>query len=784
MSWTSLVGAIPIALWLPMAAAVLAPVLVAVLVYWPRTRTTVARRVAATVALQLSLGLTVLVLTTAVAVFRAGLSQLSSPTPTALAALATDVERVLRTTEGDEPSVIRRLSLIDAGDQRVAWSMVGALACSSADCRVIPSPGLTAREAAAVNARALTRSGSAAWPVDIAGRVAMVVPVPLRDALGTPDARLLIGLDATSVVRQAQLATWGMLGVTVALWLLVAVGTRRAVTLSVSERLRQLTNSLDELPASTVPPALVRSVEPRAARDELQALTQAVERAGERSVREQLQFRTLFDHAPVGIARLDERGAVLAANPRFRALLRLGAGDDVPAWTAIFRDEAELAALTNVLHEDGALSGASWRWHDGIGGTRVVRASVVSLPTSAGALGAVLLVEDVTEQRALEAQLLRTQKMDVVGQLAGGIAHDFNNLLTVVRANVAALEMGTAQPELGAIDDAAARGARLVRRLLAISRRDALSVSTQPIGPLLFETVSMVRRVLPARIRVEAPAEVPASTVLLDADAVEQALLNLALNAADAIEGEGTIRINARELPADREQRMLVVSVSDTGTGMTADVLARATEPFFTTKPVNEGTGLGLSTVHSIMTQLGGRLEIESTPGQGTHVELWFPVVSSHDAVAAPPATETPPTTVDVGTPVLLVEDEDAVREATARILQRLGCFVTSVSNITDAYRVIETDPSLALVVSDVMMPGGTGLDLLRRVRGDGRTIPFLIVTGYSVESLEGAVSRDPRLSVLTKPWTIDELRERVHAMLSSTRPTRASSDTTEPHTD
>jgi two-component system, cell cycle sensor histidine kinase and response regulator CckA len=767
MSWTSLLGAIPIALWLPMGAAVVAPLLVAATLYWPGTRTTVARRVAAMVALQLSLGLAVLVLATGVAVFRVGLSQLSSPSPTALAALAMDVERVRGATGGDAPSLSRRLSLIDAGDQRVTWSMIGSMVCTATECPVISSPALTARDAALVNARAASRAGSVAWPIDLGGRVAMVVPVPLRDPQGTPDARLLLGLDATSVVQQAQLATWGMLGVTVVLWLLVAAGTRRAVALSVSERLRQLTRSLDEMPDEAMVPDLVRNTAPRAARDELQALTSAVERAGERSVREQLQFRTLFDHAPVGIARLDERGAVLAANPRFRALLQLGPDVAIPAWSMIFREEAERAALTQLITDGGALSGAAWHWRDGAGGTRVVRASVVALPTSAGAPGAVLLVEDVTAQRALEAQLLRTQKMDVVGQLAGGIAHDFNNLLTVVRANVAALDLEAAQPELGAIDDAAARGARLVRRLLTISRPEALSVSAQRIGPLLFETVAMVRRVLPARIRVEAPAEVPASTVLLDADAVEQALLNLALNAADAIAGEGTIRINAREVSADPDQRMLVVSVSDTGAGMTAEVLARATEPFFTTKPVSEGTGLGLSTVHAIMAQLGGRLELESVPGQGTHVELWFPVVASRDALVASPVIATSSSTVTVGTPVLLVEDEEPVRVATTRILRHLGCLVTSVSNISDAYRALEADPTLALVVSDVMMPGGTGLDLLRRVRSDGRNIPFLFVSGYAVESLEGAVSRDPNLSLLTKPWTIDELRERVHAMLA-----------------
>jgi two-component system, cell cycle sensor histidine kinase and response regulator CckA len=760
MSWPGLLQALPWALLIPMGLAFLAPFAVAAAQFRGRTGATVARRVSWLVAFQASIGLALLVLATAVAVFRVGLSQLSAPTPDALVAIAADMERVRLATGGDEASLNGRLALLDAGDTRIVWSLIGRRGCTGTGCVLARSPGIRPGAAEVALDAAQPRSGPGAWPLELEGRVAMVVPVPLRDHEGSPDALLLIALDANPVVRQARVATWGMLGFAAALWILLVAGTRRAVALSVGDRLRALAQSIANPSAQgSLPHGGTTSGE-----DELQALARAVELAGERAVRQQIQFRTLIDHVPVGIARLDPRGSVVAANPRFRELLRLPPAEAIPPWSSIFVDPGEQEVLARVAAGSGEVSNTFWSWRDTEGATHVVRASVVSLPHGTPDSGAVLLVEDVSEQRALEAQLLRAQKMEVVGQLAGGIAHDFNNLLTVVRANVAVLGGVTGSPELGAIDDAAARGGRLVRRLMTISRNDVLAATPQPLGPILFETVAMVRRVLPARIRVEAPVEVPPVTVRIDQDAVQQALLNLALNARDAIAGEGTIRFQAREEMDADGVRMLRVAVSDNGMGMPPEVLNRATEPFFTTKGPDAGTGLGLSMVYSIMQRLGGRLELRSSPGRGTRVDLWFPL-SGEPAAPSLILPADPVQDRSAGSRILLVEDEHAVRVATERTLVRLGYTVTSVASARAALQALEEDPALELVVTDVMMPGGTGIDLLREARKRGVDLPFLFVSGYAMESLEGILESDSSTAMLTKPWTVEELQDGVRSM-------------------
>jgi CheY-like chemotaxis protein len=278
----------------------------------------------------------------------------------------------------------------------------------------------------------------------------------------------------------------------------------------------------------------------------------------------------------------------------------------------------------------------------------------------------------------------------------------------------------------------------------------------------------MTRRVLPARLRIEAPTEVPAVTLRLDRDAIEQALLNLVLNARDAIPGEGTIRLTV-ETTDDGPRAGIAISCTDDGPGMPPDVLARATEPFFTTKGSDAGTGLGLSVVYSIMERHGGRLDLASAPGEGTRATLWFPL----------PTGEAMPAQVDRSAPVpaasahssapriLLVEDEHPVRVATERALQRFGWRVASVSSAAEAERILAGDAVVDLVVSDIMMPGGTGIDLLRAVRATGCTVPFLFVSGYQVDSLEGVLDADERAALLPKPWSAAELREKVAGMLT-----------------
>jgi PAS domain S-box-containing protein len=490
---------------------------------------------------------------------------------------------------------------------------------------------------------------------------------------------------------------------------------------------------------------------------------------------QEAQLGALFEHAPIGIARLDHRGQVRAANSRMRALLGQGGPGALPDWSKLFVDPLAREALRNALDAARPLEAARWQWSDGEGSERTVRTALVPMPASRETANmdrpdSVLLAEDITEREAVAAQLLRAQKLDLVGRLAGGLAHDFNNLLTVVRASVAALGGTAGAPELAAIDDAAVRGARLTRRLLSISRHDLLTVSPHALAPLLKDSVELMRRVLPARIRVVAPVMVPEVTLELDPDAVQQALLNLAVNARDAIAAEGVIMVEVRV--AETEPRsMLVLAVVDDGIGMSEAVLARAVEPFFTTKSVEAGSGLGLAMVHATMRRHGGRLVLQSTSGAGTRAELWFPIASTGATALLPD----PPPAKAVAAPrdataprahLLLVEDEHSVRLATERALQRLAYAVTSTADITSALRHLRSGATVDLVVTDVMMPGGTGVELLHIMRAEGRSTPVLLVSGYAVDNLATVLAEDPRVALLSKPWTLDSLAGQVHAML------------------
>ena len=770
MTLSAILRAMPGAVWLPIIVAVLACLAIG---FWYarariRRRDAVAPLVAGLVALGAGIGLATLVVATTLVTFGVGLSQRSTPSTALLLQLASGVSRVYTLAEGDSASLARHLSLLDAGDRRVAWAVLSTLPCDAAASGVRARGAGLSDRAAAIAAQALRSAVDArGTPLRLGDLVTVVVPVPVRDAVGAPIGRLLIGFDAASIVDIARATGWATLAFAVCFWLALVLGTQRAVSQSVSERLRALADAVTHDDA--MPPVAAAPV------GELAALGTAIERATARAAREAARFRTIFEQAPAGIAWCAADGRVGAANPHLRRVLDLTDDAPLPPWDAVFVDADALAQFRATLRERRDLAYAAWRWRDAMGKERLVRGAVVALPSPTDDASAVLLVEDESERRALESQLLRAQKMDAVGKLAGGIAHDFNNLLTIIRSNAALLADEREAAELGAIDDAAARGARLVRRLLAITRDDQLRTTPQSVGPLLHETIALVRRVLPARIRVDAPAEVPAAVVALDHDTVQQSLLNLMLNARDAIREVGVITLDVRIVEAGTEagadHDWLVLSVSDTGVGMAADVLERATEPFFTTKPTDQGSGLGLSVVYGTMTRHGGRLELSSVPGAGTRAALWFPVLTDaaaevRDAPVAPRRAGGAPQRVQL----LLVEDEYAVRVATERTLRSLGHEVASVGDIHEAARVLEAEPRIALVVSDVMMPGGSGLDLLRRVRASGSRVPFLFVSGYAVDSLEGTVGVDAAVDVLTKPWTVAELAERVQAALGERR--------------
>lgn len=391
---------------------------------------------------------------------------------------------------------------------------------------------------------------------------------------------------------------------------------------------------------------------------------------------------------------------------------------------------------------------------------------------------AVALEAAHTEAARQQRELQRIQQLDLVGRLASGLAHDFNNLLTVVRANVEALGGATSNQELAAIDDAADRGARLTRRLLSISRHDDVVVAPHPLPPLLRETKEVLRRVLPTGVQFELPALIPDAVLDLDRDAIQQALLNLVLNAREAMGEQGhlTLSVFTRQSP---DGPWLVLDVRDDGPGMPPDLLARATEPFFTTKAAHEGTGLGLAIVRRTMEQHGGKLVLESEVGVGTSAALWFPLrrpvttsvprevsIATPDEAAAgsaaatlpSPASSVPSRTDRTAYRLLVVDDEPQVRAVTERTLQRLGHHVRSVADITSAKALIDAGEDVDVIISDVMMPGGTGMELVQQLRQAGHPTPVLLVSGFAPEAVDEALRAHPSVAFLAKPWTLDGL--------------------------
>ncbi len=467
------------------------------------------------------------------------------------------------------------------------------------------------------------------------------------------------------------------------------------------------------------------------------------------------RFRTILEHAPVMIDAFDDSGVCVIWNRE--CVRRLG-------WT-----QEELRALEDPLavfypdpavlrevHEDVARADGQFREYEVLakdGSTRTQLWANFRLPTT----GTVIAVgHDVTEQRAVEAQLLQSQKMEAVGQLTGGIAHDFNNLLTVILASTDLLlrdaEPGTAAHDLvRCIRQAAQDGSELVRHLGSFSRQRRLTVVAVDLARLVDDLAPTLRRLLPESIDVRVDHASRPLAVLADRTALEQIVVNLATNARDAIAAHGTIEISTRREPPDR----VVLALRDSGHGMPPAVLERVFEPFFTTKPPGKGTGLGLPTVYGLVQQHGGTISLRSAPGEGTTVEVSLPALEPDDAAAHEPGEEPEPARGDEL--VLIVEDDASTRATAKGALEHLGYRVLTAVDGADALAILESTPDVALVLSDVVMPRLTGPELLARLRASGRHVPaFAFWTGYT--SRETARSLDPSVPLLEKPWSLASL--------------------------
>jgi PAS domain S-box-containing protein len=386
---------------------------------------------------------------------------------------------------------------------------------------------------------------------------------------------------------------------------------------------------------------------------------------------------------------------------------------------------------------------------------------------------------------ATQEQLRQSQKMEAVGQLTGGIAHDFNNLLTGITGSLdvlqARLQQGRGAEALRYITAAqnnAARAAALVHRLLAFSRRQTLDSRVLDINHLVTDMRELIGRTAGPAIGMAFHAGIDVWPVFADPNQLENALLNLCINARDAMPDGGDLIIATENLVLDRTAAgglslspgpYVSLTVRDTGTGMTPDIAARAFDPFFTTKPIGQGTGLGLSMIYGFARQSGGQVRIDSTPGQGTTLSLYLPRHEGDlpEAASQAPA-EMPGPDAGRGVSVLIVDDEPTIRMLAAEVLEELGYTTAEAADAASARAIIESSVCIDLLITDVGLPGGMNgrqlADLARQLRPG---LPVLIITGYAENALVDSAGLAPGMLVLTKPFTMDMLATRIKGLMA-----------------
>ncbi len=396
-------------------------------------------------------------------------------------------------------------------------------------------------------------------------------------------------------------------------------------------------------------------------------------------------------------------------------------------------------------------------------------------------IGVGVMVLDVTERTLLEEQLRQSQKMEAVGRLAGGIAHDFNNVLTIIQsyAELLAVELpqgAEGHGELRAIRTAADRAAALARQLLAFSRREVVIPKVLDAHELLRGMHGILERLLRQGIELRMDLDPAPRLIRADAGQIEQVVLNLAINAVHAMRDGGTLTIATREVPSNAlprgtpEQRAFAISVTDTGTGMSVDTQRRLFEPFFTTKPAGEGTGLGLATAYAIVQAADGVIRAESELGKGSRFDVILPLRA--DADREPDTRPSPHNGMQAaraGETILLVEDEPAIRQALSRVLSGHGYRVIEASNGGEALRVAEETPGeIDLMLTDVMMPGIGGKELVQRLLVTRSSTRVILMSGYTDDELLRQDLGDARYMFLQKPFAARQAVAAVREMLDA----------------
>ncbi len=520
--------------------------------------------------------------------------------------------------------------------------------------------------------------------------------------------------------------------------------------------------------------------------------TTEIEKARKRLAESETKFKTMIDNLNVGVVLMDTHCTILEANRTAQTWFPdMDPQNPLKCQKIYNREEADSpcpGCLVTAAAQDGQRHEDIQIFHLENGRQMTCRIVASPIRDSSGEVRQVIqTLEDITNRIRMEEEIRQSHKMEAVGQLAGGIAHDFNNMLTVIIGGTEFAELNYKRgaditPNLQEIRHAAKRSAELTRQLLAFGRRQHLDRRELSLDKQIQETLQMIRRTIPENVKVSYASRPDLQPVLADPGQINQVLLNLCINARDAMPEGGEIAIDCRPVTLTSKEVLqleglvpgnyVLLSVRDNGCGMSPDVLEHIFEPFFTTKGPGKGTGMGLATVYGIIRQHRGTITVKSEVDAGTLFQVYLPASGTGSSTEAVPSSDTLPQKSRGAEQILLVEDDPAVRETGISILRRAGYTVLSASDGTEALSILDREARQTdLAILDVIMPNMGGQQLYRKIRAHWPHICVLFTSGHTDDSLQAEVLNEDQLALLPKPFGPDELLKAVRYILEQKSP-------------
>ena len=497
--------------------------------------------------------------------------------------------------------------------------------------------------------------------------------------------------------------------------------------------------------------------------------------------RSESEHRSIIEGAPYGIYRVDENGRIKMANPALVAMLGYRSESELlelNAATHIFLDPAERQRAISRFRSEGPVARYEAKWKRKDGARITVRLAGRQLSNEQeGLIGFEVFVEDVTEQRSLQKQFEHAQKMEAVGRLAGGVAHDFNNLLMIISGYAQLVEESSADPTkvveyASQIQSASSKAATVTRQLLAFSRKQVLEPTVLDLNYVVKDLGKMLPRLLGEDVDTVTELEPQLGTVTADRGQIEQVIMNLAVNARDAMPQGGRLTIATSNVALDASYyqgvevprgRYVLLAISDTGTGMDAKTQVHIFEPFFTTKEAEKGTGLGLATVYGIVKQSHGFIWVYSEPGRGSIFKIYLPRIDGAADSGESLQLDQVPSGGDET--LLLVEDEDVLRNVCRVYLESKGYTVLEAGNAKAAMKILQNDDRpIHLLITDIVMPGLGGLELAKSALELRPALAVILVSGYTDRELNRKAIGFGEF--LQKPFSFDALARTVRSLL------------------